>query len=252
MRVCLVTCFYGRAEKVERILRMFLDQDYTGGLTLLLFNNSPYEQILDDIQLPENKRIILVNNKYDLETGEDYTNTGDIFRDALTFVPPKTDVVNFFDSDDVFLPNHVTEGVRGCYKAFKNYQLAYKPYYSYFIYQEKLTLEHNTLEPSIFVNFRTVQDIGFNQTSATYHQKWELQLKHKGLMLIDPVGVSTLIYDWGKGHNTFKISGSGDDTIVNLKKHREYETDFGDGVLTPCQEYITNQYYKRVEEFNAK
>lgn len=246
MKVCLVTCFYGRAEKVERILRFFIDQTYQGPLHLLLYNNSPYEHILGDFVLPENKTVMLVNNFNDIETGKEYTNTGDIFRDALTFVPPDTDVVSFFDSDDCFLPTHTSEGVKGMEKAMSLERpcLAYKPFYSFFLSANGVELAHNTLEPSIFVKFNYIQAVGFNKTSASYHQKWELDLKYKHLIFIDPNGEPTLIYNWEKGHNTYKISGSGDDGEDNLKKHREYETDFGDGYLDPASPYVAEKYYK--------
>ncbi len=248
MNVCLVTCFYGRAEKIERLLRVFVNQDYEGTLHLLLFNNSPYEQILGDIQLPQNKTITLVNQFKDSETGKEYTNVGAIFRDALKYVPDDTDVINFFDSDDVFLPTHVSEGVRGMQKAKKVGCVAYKPYWSYFLYGDKCTLEHNTLEPSIFVEIQLVKWKGFNPTSATYHQKWESYLKQNDLILMDRDGVPTLLYDWSKDHNTFKISGSGDDGEENLKKHREFEKDCGDGVLDVAPEYVVEQFYEKVNK----
>lgn len=248
MKLTLVTCFYGRAEKVERLLRMFIDQTYNGPLHLLLYNNSPYHQVLDDIRLPANKTITLVNNFKDIKTGKEYTNTGDIFRDALTFVPEDTNVINFFDSDDCFLPTHATEGVKGYKKAVSLFKFAYKPYYSYFLSANGIEKAHNTLEPSIFVSFDVLKHYGFFQTSATYHQGWESPLKSKDKIYMPEDGAPTLIYNWEKGHNTFKISGSGDDGPTNLRKHREFETDFGDGVLTPAPSYVAEKYYKLAHE----
>lgn len=248
MNICLITCFYGRAEKVERILRFFVDQSYDDTLHLLLYNNSEVPQTLGDIRLPENKTITLINNFKDLQTGKEYTNTGDIFRDALTFVPENTNVVSFFDSDDCFLPSHVAEGVKGMEKALALHKVAYKPFYSYFLSANGIEKVHNTLEPSIFINFSYIQAVGFHKTSSSYHQKWELDVKYKNLILMDPKGTPTLIYNWEKDHNTFKISGSGDDGPENLRKHREFETDFGDGTLDVAPKYVAEKYYNLANE----
>lgn len=244
MFVSLITCFHGRAEKVERILRFYLDQDYDGPSELILFNNANEPQVLADFPIPDNKRITLINNNLDLITGQPYTNTGDIFRDALTFISDQSDLVNFFDSDDIFLPIHISAGVRGMKKASNQRQIAYKPYYSYFLYQDKVTKEHNNLEPSIFIDYEFIKQAGFDKTSASYHNAWLLKLRSRNLMLEDKDGPETLLYDWSSGHNTYKISGSGDDSMVNFLKHRSFETDFGDGILEPISKERANLLYK--------
>ncbi len=249
MTVCFITCFYGRAEKVERIIRYYLDQTSLEPSYLLLYNNGPNEQKLDDFHIPGHKHILLINNHLDLETGKEYKSTGDIFRDALTFAPDDTKVVNFTDSDDTFLQNHLSEGILGMERAYSNGQLSYKPYYSYFIYGNKVSLEHNNLEPSIFVDFEYIKKEGFDKTSASYHNPWLLKLRREDMMLQDKDGVSTFLYDWGSGHNTYKISGSGDDGETNLIAHRTYERDFGSGTLSPAQNYIVEKEYNRIKEF---
>lgn len=231
MNICFVTCFYGRAEKVERIIRFYLEQDYIGHSTLLLFNNSPLEQTLGDIKMKPHKNIILVNNFLDMQTGKEYTSTGAIFRDAMEFVPLSTDVVNFMDSDDVFLPHHASKGAEGMEESHKCGGIAYKSFYSYFAYGDSVTLEHNNLEPSIFVDYQFVKQKGFNYTSSSYHDGWLIDAKEKMLEVVETT--PSLIYDWGKDHNSFKISGSGDDGPTNLKNHRNFETDFGNGILEP-------------------
>lgn len=249
MNVCLVTCFYARSAKVERILRFFLDQDYKGTLTLLLYNNAPYPQsVLLNEELPENKKIKGVHNYLDLQTGGQYTSTGDIFRDALTFVPENTDVITFFDSDDVFLPNHTTEGVKGMIRAHHLLKRAYKPSHSYFLWAKECQLARNTMEPSVFVDYQHVKTEGFKATSATYHDGWLHKLREENLLLDDPNGAPTLCYDWSEGHNTFKISGSGSDGPENLKNHREKEEDFGNGALIPISKEDAQKYYDLVKK----
>jgi len=246
--ITIITCFFGRHEKVERILRYFLDQDYTHEVTLLLYNNARYSQLLDKIQLPDNKHIILINNWKDLKTGEEYKNVGVIFRDALTFVPENTEIISFMDSDDIFLPNHISEGVSNYLLAKSNNYLAYKPYYSYFLYgNNKIELAHNNMEPSIFVSYDYVKYMGFFPVAASYHQKWlnPLQIEYR---LYEPKeGKPTFIYDWSEGHNTHKISGLGD-FEDNFRQHRTFETDHGDGVLTPAQHYEVEKYYKLINQ----
>lgn len=232
---------------MERILRFYLDQTITTPSTLLLYNNSPFPMRLDDIPTPPHKTIILVNQPKDLETYDEYESTGAIFRDALTFVPEDTDVVTFFDSDDIFLPTHAEEGLKGMERAHNVSRVAYKPHFSWFAYGQGIQRAHNNLEPSIFIDYQYVKDHGFTYTSASYHDGWLLPLKTDQLMLEDKNGESTLIYDWSEGHNTYKISGAGDDGPNNLRKHREWENDFGDGILTPAQDYIVEKCYNLVK-----
>lgn len=244
----LLCAFHGRHQKVERIIRCFINQDYTGEIELLLYNNSSVPQMLDYDQitplLSDNKNIRLINNHIDLQTKESYTNVGDIFRDALTFVDKDTTVVNHFDSDDIFLPNHAYEGM--FWMNFWEDYKAYKPYYSYYLYgKDKIELSHNTMEPSIFVDYQYLKEKGYLRENASYNQGWELPLKAENKIVVDKDGKPTFIYDWSEGHGTHKISGLGD-TTDNFTAHREYEQDFGDGILSACSPEIVEKYYDLV------
>lgn len=245
----------GRHQHVERVIKCFIDQDYKGEHTLLLYNNSPVPQELSEIILPSHKKIILINNHRDLVTQDDYQSVGDIYRDALSFVPEDTTLVNSFDSDDVFLPNHVSEAV----KAFQTkilYSnlgiLAYKPQKSWFLYGDKIERVENTLEPSIFVDYQYLKTVGFAPVSIRYHQQWLDPLISNRQILVDPEGLSTLLYNWEKNHGTYKISGLNDDTYENFKAHRKYSTDNGDRVLTPCSNKEIQHYYNLVSDTNPK
>jgi len=243
----LLCAFHGRHQKVERVIRCFVNQDYSGEVELLLYNNSNVPQILDYEQimplLSENKNIKLVNNHLDLQTGQPYTNVGDIFRDALTFVDKDTEVLSHSDSDDLYLPNHASEGMRGYRKAVEQGKLAYKPYYSYYLYGEnKAELSHNTMEPSFFINFEFLKEKGYLKTAASYNQGWETPLNRENKVLVDRDGIPTLIYDWSKGHNTHKISGLGD-AIDNFEAHRQYENNHGDGILSCAPQSFVEKYY---------
>lgn len=249
MKVCWVTCFAGRHDKVERVIKCFIDQVYNEDMYLLLYNNSKLPQVLDFIQMPENKHIILINNYLDKETGKEYTNTGAIFRDALTFVPTDTEVVTFADSDDIFLPNHTQEGMNGYKRGILlNPQFkAYKPFYSYYLHDNnQADKAHNNMEPSIFVNFEYVKSVGFNYVPASYHQKWLTPLQ-RNYEIYQPLdGVPTFLYCWESGHNTHKISGLGDHAD-NFANHRKFEVDDGDSVLSPALDYEVEKYYTLIK-----
>ena len=261
-----VCCFLGRHEKVERVIRCFINQTYNEEATLLLYNNSSIPQRLDYKQiaplLSENKNIRLVNNHLDLQTKLPYTNTGDIFRDAITYIDSNTKIITWMDSDDLFLPEHLEEGMLGIQfvnqmtngvvvksdgSSFPTGCKAYKPYHSYFLYGDKIELSNNNMEPSIFVYAEYIKQEGFYPVASSYHQKWLDKLSKEGKLFEDKNGKPTLLYDWSAGHNTHKISGLGD-TIDNFKAHREYECDHGDGVLSCAPQSSVQKYYDLVNQ----
>lgn len=251
MVVCAITAFCGRHREAGRIIRNYIDQDYKGSSFLLLYNNSPQPKgklQLSDIPLPSNKAIILVNNDKDLVTGKAYLNTGAIFRDALTFVPEGSECITFMDSDDLFLPQHLSAGVEGMKKAKNLGCLAYKPYNSFFLWENKCRLLHNTLEPSIFVDYKYVQSEGFHPKSVTYHQKWIDVLTSRKQLFVDPSGPPTLLYNWSENHGNHKISGGADDEF-NFEAHRKWETDYAkDGILSPAPESAVGYFYSMAKQ----
>lgn len=244
-KVTLITCYIGRSKYIKRILASFLAQDYEGPIELILYHNGYGFHQLGAIELPLNRTIKLINNYIDKETGKEYTNTGAIFRDALSYATGS--IINFFDSDDLFLPNHVTQGVAGLNLANSQSKLAYKPQFSYHVYGNEWSLEENNLEPSIFVYKDYLQLMGFAPVSSSYHQQWLSPLQAKGLILEYPLGQPTFVYDWHKGHNTFKISGAGDDSEKNFKNHRRYESAFvEEHILIPLPQEELNRQYEAI------
>lgn len=225
--------FYNRKTCTQRIIRFFLNQDYSGHLTLLLYNNGPTQYVLENIEFPENRQIILINNNKDLQTGEAYVNTGDIFRDSLTFVP-ECDIISFWDSDDYYLPNHVSEGVKGIQKAYSYDMLGYKPYHSWFKYVgDPIKLLHNTMEPSIFCNAKFLLKEGMHSLTASYHLRWIDALRKDKLLLEDRDGIPTFIYMWNGDDGVYKTSSTGDSPEA-FQKIREWEADMGHKILGPC------------------
>jgi glycosyltransferase involved in cell wall biosynthesis len=249
----LITCVYGRMAKLQRVVRCVLNQDAKYRYNWLIYNNASTPLILGEFEVPDNINIILVNNHIDYETGIEYTNTGAIFRDALTHCPDNTTVVNFLDSDDLFLPEHVTEGiigwalsiVKGGTEDVDTSIVAYKPYRSYYIDgKNDVYLEHNNMEPSIFVDFDYVKRVGFHYNAASYHQKWLSPLQ-ANKTIWQPERKPTFIYDWGQNHNTHKISGLGD-TSQNFQSHRKHEK-VRNTVIVPCAPEIVEKYYNMVK-----
>lgn len=229
--ILIITCTYGRHSLLERAVRCFIDQDYKGEVTLFIYNNSAKSLKLEESINYNKKKIILVNNSKDLLTGENYDNVGSIFRDALSLCPQNMETCTFGDDDDIYFPNHLSEGMKGIGKAREQGKLAYKPYYSWFWYNEQIKLANNTTEPSIFVDYEHVKKNGFDPLPASFHLKWVRALGQDG-MLDDTEGKPTLVYDWGSGGGAHKISGRGDD-IGNFWSHKTSSTDHGDGVITP-------------------
>ncbi len=231
-KVCLITCTYNRVKCVNRIVRMFLDQEYDGDVTHLIYNNSPHELIypLDVLNsLPSNRKVIFINNHKQLSTGIPYSevgNVGDIFRDAFTFIPDDIDIVTHFDDDDIFLPNHVKEGVKGMERAEKYGKQAYKPKASYFGYQGKVQLASNTLEPSIFMTYDWLKEHQYRQSVVDYNQGWEEPLRLKDSIFVDEYGIPTFLYDWMGQTGVFKISGSHNNRD-NFDNHKAHSKDVG-------------------------
>lgn len=234
--VCMISATKGRHFHIERVLKCFLDQDYIGKSTLLIYNNSSVVQQLDNFEIPENKSVILINNCIDLKTKLPYDNLGAIYRDALTFVPEDTDIVNHSDDDDLYLPNHITEGVKGIVNSGKT---AYKPKFSYYLTEDGTHVIENTLEPSIFVKFKHLQSTGYHETTSNQHYGWLLPLLPDDIF-VDPNGKKTFIYTWNGG--VFKTSGCNEQDIV-FEKYQNFSREHGDKIITPV---------KNIPELNDK
>lgn len=245
MKAIAIAGFYNRYKCITRIVRMFLLQDYEGEHILLLYNNGPQEYTLGNIELPDNKKIILINNNKELKTGLPYTETGTIFNDCLTFVP-KGGACSFWDVDDFYSPQHISEGIKGYKKALLEGKLGYKPFKSWFKYvKEAPRLEHNTMEPSIFVDRNFLVETGMHPVTASYHMKWIDELKTSDRLLQDPSGKPTFLYWWGGDDGVYKTS-SGGDSPEAFKRLRNWEKDQGSNVIWPCSKEEIQQYYKLV------
>lgn len=247
-----IMCTYNRHSLLERAVRFYLDQEYASPSELLIYNNSPNQLTLTESVIPiAGKNIKLVNNSVNLQTGGMYTNTGDIFRDALTYMHPDTKIVTFMDDDDAYTPYHLIAGANGIDKAYQQDKLAYKPYYSYYWSYGSIKKAHNNMEPSIFVDAEYVKTEGFHQLPCSYHQKWLDKLHAEAKLFTDPQGESTFIYDWGSNSGAFKVSGRGDDKD-NFRSHHISSRDIGDGIITPWTTEKTNDFWGKINNLINK
>lgn len=252
--ICWLTCTYGRVRCLERNVRCFLDQDYEG-MSYMVICNSGEDLILDFFLLNslveiKNKKIFIVNCK-----DNQFKSVGEKYNYALRVILkkyPMVDVITSADDDDIFLPNHLTEGNKGINRAESLKMEAYKPKYSYFRHKEggmvKVIKNENTYEPSIFVKASWVREKGFENVSIKYHQRWLNPLVESGKILVDPNGESTLIYNWADDWDIYKMSGSAYDNQNNFDAHKRQSVDMGDGFLRAGLD--NSKYYKEVKESN--
>jgi hypothetical protein len=242
--VCSITATCGRNHCLSRAIRFFINQDYTGQHTMLIFNNSNIQTDLKlDLEpLPENKRIIVINQFISSETGQNYNNLGQIYRDALKHVPVECDVITHQDDDDTFLPNHISEGVKGLGRAIEQGMIAYKPSHSYLRDTElKVSKVQNTLEPSIFVLREHIEKYKYSDKTTEQHLTWVEPLTDQKKILVDPNGVPTLIYDWSGSLDVFKTSGDYTNP-QNFNNYRKNSTRFSSSVKPATESEISKFY----------
>ena len=244
-----LTCTYGRYKCLQRNLKCYLDQDYSGNSIMYICNTGLSLRLPDNFELPSNKKIYIDNVPADK-----FTSTGEKFSYAVGRVQelfPEATVVTHADDDDIFLPHHLAQGEIGIAKAMLQNKLAYKPFYSYYreIKDGKVITvpANNTLEPSIFVDAKYLFNKRYAPISIKYHQQWLNPLIAQDKILIDREGESTLIYNWAdngpqSNWGVYKMSGAAEDNYQNYKQHREYSRDMGAGILVPFES--NTDYYK--------
>lgn len=235
MKVCLITATKNRHKHLERVVRFVLDQTYNNYVHLI-YNNATAPLRLND-NLPKNKFLLINKNLCDKDH-KPYTTLGDIYNDILKFIPEDVDVINFMDDDDVFLENHVEEGIKGLERGGL---LAYKPKMSWFRHGKQLSLVENTLEPSIFVKKDHILRYGFSPETTAQHLQWVNPLVYEKQIFVDPKGPATYICDWSHEIPTFKTSGDPNNPN-NFHNYANWSQDRGDGIITPCNRSWGNHY----------
>lgn len=129
MRVFAILATCGRHTCLERSVKMFLDQDYKYK-HLIIFQNSEHFQELDSGDDYSWFDVTVINQPKNID-GKNYTSLGDIYNTAkelmnfyskagyIDFVEER-DIITFWDDDDLFLPDHISKGVEGLKKGWKD------------------------------------------------------------------------------------------------------------------------------------
>lgn len=231
---------------MKRLVRFYMDQDYRGRSLLFIYNNSPATQKLDTeaIKLTGNKAVILINNSLDLRTRKTYKCVGDIHRDALELASQNCtpEIVTFFEDDNFYLPNHISQGMKGMFKAYLKNMLGYKPHQSYFNCDTGIALQVDTFEPSFFIDYNFIKEHGFSKTSVSFHYKWIERLLDLGKLFVDTKGRPTFIYNWGENN----LSGQRKDSQAAILNHRAQNKDTGNGIITPISKEEAKRIYRIV------
>lgn len=223
---------------MERSLRLFLEQDYRDPVTLVVYNNSLVKQKMGIHDIKLNQFIEVWN------ADKKYTNLGEIYNDILQYVyDDGKSIITHWDDDDLFLRDHISEGVKGLERGGKT---AYKPAKSYFRHGGGTELMSNVLEPSMFVKASHILKYGYAESTTDQHLQWVNKLTSSNEIFVDEAGKPTLIYNWGDTDiPTWKTSGGGANQ-QSFDNYRAFSQDHGDKILTPWKKEEVEKYYKLV------
>lgn len=229
-----LTLTYGRATLLSRALYAYLQQDYEGKSTMLIFNTGkPYQLNLGE--LPPNKEVILINSD------KEYNSVGEKYIEAIKYIPEDCTDIVCLDEDDFYVSDGLKRGYEGLQKSGKS---AYKSAKSYFHFQGKITEEGNNLEGSIFMKIGHLRKYGFHtEYSVKYHDAWLHPLLQNKDIEIDENCKPYFVYDWHTMVPTYKMSGLGE-TGANFQNSQLISNDFGNGILIP----ESLNYHKIIEK----
>jgi hypothetical protein len=214
---------------------MFLNQTYPDK-HLVIIQNSEHDQILDR----EYDNITIVNKS-------DFSNLGAIYNYSLNFVPDGSEVFCLFDDDDIYMPNHIEEGVKGLIRGNKK---AYKPQFSYFYNNGKISKISNILEATWFVRYDVITQNRFREESDRLHFNWVEWCMHTDNVYIDDDGISTFGYTWGNNSEPPLHHISGTKNSEQFQQHRNLSKDHGDGIITPMSIDQFEPLYNKIRAFN--
>lgn len=213
-KVSLICTTFRRFECIKRIVAQFEAQTYQNK-ELILFNTDeeyPYELGYED------ERITIVNNGIDYVTNVNYTNRGDICRDAVTH--SNGDYFLLMDDDDIYLPWYVEQAVNKIEEVGTD---AWKPMKSFFATKTQLDLVMNTMEASVIVKMDRIKEIGFRNDLTGYEGlSWYTRLRdEKQLDEWYPHYVPSYCFNWGDPAEMAGHKQSGDiNNPDNFENHK--------------------------------
>lgn len=221
-----LTLTYQRHTLLQRALWAYLNQDYEGKSTLLIFNTGEKFE-LGNFDIPQNKSVILINSQ------KDYPSVGDKYLASMEYWPESATTINIVDDDDYQLFHGMRVGLKGLKDSEKQ---GWKSEKSWFHYQGNLTLEGNNLEGSIYMDIEHVKKHKFGSgLSVKYHDNWLLPLDLK----IDKEAKPYLLYDWSTPVPCYKMSGRLE-SQENYQISKVEARDIGNGILIPSSKHIIN------------
>lgn len=248
-KISFVCTTYRRYTCVTRIIEQYLQQDYKYDKELIIFNTDIDNPLLLDDSL-NNDNIIVINNNKDYKTGLDYTNRGQICRDAVTHC--SGDYFMLADDDDVYLPWHLRQAYDGIYQNGKD---AWKPQKSIFSTKNKVELTQNTLEASVIVKMNRIREIGFREDLTGYEGLgWYTKLRdEKNLNENDKNYVPSYCFNWSDDSHISGHKQSGDiDNPDNFENHKKLSNDISKNPLKRYGKNNINNFYKKYFEFIKK
>jgi len=253
-KVSFVCTTYRRFYCLKRIVAMYHAQTYQNK-ELIIFNTDteyPYELGFDD------GSIIVINADKNYETGEGYTNRGDICRDAVTHTTG--DYFMLADDDDIYLPYHIQQAVDGIEELGTH---AWKPQKSLFAAPNKIELCQNTLEASVIVKMDRIREIGFRNDLTGYEGlSWYTKLRDEGQLNENNTKfVPSYCFNWSDPSEIAGHKQSGDiNNPNNFDNHKNASADVAniplvglstdelDNVYAPYFEFLKSKQ----NEFNKE
>ena len=228
-KVVGICCTYGRFKCVERVVNMFLNQDYQGDKELWIFNTDTESPYIDtDCRLLP-RGISIINNSIDMVTKQPYTNVGAIRRDALHFITDEFCYVWHADDDDIYLPHYIRQGV----ERMKETGLPFfKPMESFFYCGDNLRLVKNTMEASVLCDINKLREYGYALNTALEGLAWYTKARdNKELSESDSYCLPSYCFNWNDGaemNAPHKQSGSPDNPN-NFNNHKSASKDAVNG-----------------------
>jgi hypothetical protein len=237
-----VCCTYGRFTLLRRSVAFWLYQDYEPK-ELVIFNTAPVPLELD-AALQRHGGIRVVNQTGHSESGAPFASLGEVRASALGHA--RGDVYVCWDDDDMFLPWHLSQGMRELDACGRS---AWMPAQSYASMDGGRTyaLGRNSFEASVLVRMGALRRYGFDTSgrSGAEHLPWRQGLVRDGELSeeCDVAPFESYAYIWGDpGHKT---SGT-IDLPDNFAVHQRESADFGHGALSAELPHVVERYYTNV------
>ena len=223
-KVSLICTTFRRFNCIQRILAQFDAQTYPTK-ELILFNTDteyPFELGYKD------ERITIVNNSIDYVTNVNYTNRGDICRDAVTHATGEYFML--MDDDDIYLPWYITQAVEKIELLGTD---AWKPMKSFFANSSGIHLVMNTMEASVIVKMNRIREIGFRNDLTGYEGlSWYTKLRdEKQLDENYPYYLPSYCFNWSDPAEMAGHKQSGD--INNPDNFDNHKKSSGDHAKNP-------------------